>query len=105
MTDYIDDMVTEFFEEYPDESKKNANYPWEDKLFSVNPNSPSVDKKKAEVLHRMTAKALFAGKRARQDMGPVISFLTTRVQKPTVQDWTKLVKMMRFLYATKGDKP
>jgi hypothetical protein len=51
MTDYIDDMVTEFFEEYLDEFKKNAKYPWDDKLFSVNPNSPSVEKKKAEVLH------------------------------------------------------
>jgi hypothetical protein len=38
--------VTEFFEEYPDEFKKNANYPWDDKLFSVNPKSPSVDKKR-----------------------------------------------------------
>jgi hypothetical protein len=105
MTDYIDDMVTEFFDKHPDEFKKNAKYPWDDKLFSVNPNSPSVDMKKAEVLHTMTAKALFAGKRSRQDMVPVISFLTTRAQKPTVQDWTKLVKMMRFPYATKGDKP
>jgi hypothetical protein len=53
----------------------------------------------------MTAKALFAGKRAQQDMEPVISFLTTRVPKPTVQDWTKLVKARGFLYSTKGDKP
>jgi hypothetical protein len=37
MTDYIDDMVTEFFEEYPDEFKKHAKYPWAGKLFSVNP--------------------------------------------------------------------
>jgi hypothetical protein len=104
MTDYVKKMTEDFFDEYPEEFKK-AKYPWDDKLFIVNPNSPRLDKNKAETFHTYTAKGLFAGKRGRQDMGPVIAFLTTRVQQPTKQDWTKLVQMLRFLSATKDDKP
>jgi hypothetical protein len=104
MTEYVKNMTTDFFKEFPEEFKK-AKYPWDDKLFIVNQNSPRLKKNKADTFHTYTAKGLFVGKRGRQDMGPAIAFLTTRVQQPTKQDWTKLVQMMRFLSATKEDKP
>jgi hypothetical protein len=48
------------------------------------------------------AKKLFATKRARPDTGTAISFLTTRVSKPTTDDWKKLSHMMRYLRGTKS---
>ena len=42
-------------------------------------------------------------KRGRPDIGPGISFSSTRVTKPNYEDWKKLTKMMNFLKNTKND--
>jgi hypothetical protein len=48
-------------------------------------------------------KGMFLSKRGRQDIQPSVSFLATRVTEPNEGDWTKLVKMMNYLQATKDD--
>ncbi len=50
-------------------------------------------------------KGMFLCKRGRQDILPGIVFLSTRVTLPNQGDWTKLVKLMNFLKATKNDVP
>jgi hypothetical protein len=103
MIKYVTTMSQDFFEAFPELFKTTVKGPWDDKLFIVDPKSPLLDKKRSEAFHSYTAKILFAGKRGRQDMGPGLAFLTTRVIQPTVQDWNKLVRMMNFIHATSDD--
>jgi len=100
MTDYVKNMVEDFPEEL---SEKGAQYPWSDNLSKVDEASPKLVEHKAEEFHAFVAKALSVSKRARPDIQPVMSFLTTRVRAPTEQDWFKLKKMLRFLKRTKED--
>ena len=59
-----------------------------------------LETEKRELLHRTTAKALFLCKRARPDIQPILSVLCTRVKKPTEKDFSKLVRMMKYLSST-----
>jgi hypothetical protein len=45
-------------------------------------------------------KLLYLVKRARPDL-LTVSFLTTRFQVPTVQDWSKLERAIRYIRSTK----
>ena len=47
-----------------------------------------------EDFHTFMAKGLFLCKRARPDIQTTIEFLTTRVQKPDVDGWKKLRKLL-----------
>ena len=100
MNHYVQAMIDEFPEEL---NSQNAKQPWNQDLFNINPDSQDLNKDHAAVLHTFVAKGLFLAKRGRPDILPAIAFLTTRVSKPTKQDWTKLVKMMKFLKATHHD--
>ena len=44
--------------------------------------SKKLGEKDRETFHKFTAKGLFASKRARQDIAPVMSVLCTRVKSP-----------------------
>ena len=52
-----------------------------------------------------SAKRIIVTKRARLDILPTITILTTRVSKPLEQDWTELVRMIEFWKSTKDDVP
>ena len=74
-----------------------------DNLFKVNEHSPPLGSLRREEFHTMVAKGLFVGKRARQELQTAIAFLCTRVQKPTKEDWGKLVRMMQYLNGTQNE--
>jgi len=99
MIDYIQAMTEEFPEQLPGKEK----YPWNDKLFKTDDHSKTLAKSNAEDFHTYVAKALFLCKRARVDIQPAVSFLTTRVKCPTQNDWSKLKRMMDFLKSTIND--
>ena len=69
-------------------------------LFTVNEDSPKLDKRKAEQYHSLVAKLLFATKRARPDFGTAMSFLMTRTRKPDEDDMDKLAHLMEYLKGT-----
>ena len=69
-------------------------------LFTVNEDSPKLDKRKAEQYHSLVAKLLFATKRARPDFGTAMSFLMTRTQNPDEDDVAKLAHLMKYLKGT-----
>jgi hypothetical protein len=100
MRDYVAKMVDEFpikFE--PDET---APTPHTDDLFTEGTTS-QLDKKRAEEFHTAVAKGLFASKRARPDIQPVIAYLCTRVRNPNQDDWRKLLRLIQFLNGTRDD--
>ena len=101
MTEYVDKMVEGFPKDQLRNSKPKA--PWTGDLFTVNPESPRLAKQQSELFHTVVAQGLFLCKRGRPDISPAITFLTTRVKEPTVEDWEKLVKLIQFLKGTSKD--
>ena len=100
MIDYIHAML----DELPEELKKGvAVTPAADHLFKVNNDNPELlNKEDKDVFHRNTAKLLFLSKRARPDIQLPVAFLCTRVQKPDVNDWRKLHRVMIYLEGSIG---
>ena len=84
-----------------DPNKTISRNPASDHLFKVRDDQPKLDEQKAHVFHTFTAKALFATKRARPDIHTSVAFMTTHVICPDVDDWNKLLRMMRYLRGTK----
>ena len=98
MKEYIkNDMLDHFPKE---KLNKNPKTPHNENLFKVSEHSPKLNNRLREQFHTMVAKGLFACKRARHELQPVIAFLCTRVQEPTNEDWAKLERMMQYLSNT-----
>ena len=70
-------------------------------LFEIDDSSPLLDKEQAELFHRVVAKLLYLSKRGRSDIQLAIAFLTTRVSRSTVQDLSKLRRVLQYLNGTK----
>jgi len=100
MTDYVKNMVNDF---PMDLGNTKVNCPWNENLFKVDHKSPKLEKQMADNFHTFVAKGLFVCKRARQDIQPAISFLSSRVKCPTENDWMKITRMMKFLKTTQDD--
>ena len=69
-------------------------------LFEVEENRELLSTKKQRTFHSCVAKLLFVAKRGRPDILTAVSFLTTRVTKPTVDDWGKLKRILQYLKGT-----
>ncbi|MEL6660938.1 MAG: hypothetical protein AAFR36_31085, partial [Bacteroidota bacterium] len=102
MRRYVADMIEDFPVKLR-ESDKSA-YPASEDLFGQHQEDDTMlSKTMAEGYHSTVAKGLFLSKRSRPDIQPSIAYLSTRVKAPTQTDWKKLVKMMKFLNATRED--
>ena len=93
MIDYIDRLL----DEAPEDMAGTAVTPAANDLFTVREDAKQIDKKQAETFHHLTAKILYLLKRARPDILPTVSFLTTRVTKSNVDDWKKLRRCIKYL--------
>jgi len=74
-----------------------ASTPAAKHLFDVNPNAEKLSAEDSEIFHRFVAKLLWVCKRTRPDIQLAVSFLTTRVQSPDVDDWKKLGRCLTYL--------
>ena len=96
------DFISEIIAEAPEHlmtgvsATPAANY-----LFDVNPNARPLSSDDATLFHRLVAKLLYLSKRTRPDLQLAVSFLTTRVQAPDVDDFKKLGRCLRYLCDTK----
>ena len=95
MIKYVQYMIKDF----PKPITKTHATPASEKLFSTH-QSPELDSKRKDSFHHFVARALFVAKRARPDIQATIAFLCTRIQKPTEEDWYKLIRMMKYLHGT-----
>ena len=59
-----------------------------------------LNKEDAKAFHTMVAKGLFVCKQARPDIQPIIALLCMRTKEPNVSDWSKLIRMMKYLNGT-----
>ena len=70
-------------------------------LFEVDEDCEKLPQSKTMQFHNLAANTLYATKRARPDTCTAIEFLTTIVQAPNLDDWGKMVHMMRYIRGTR----
>jgi len=104
MKDYIDSMLKEFPHMDEVNQLKEVKTPAAEHLFTVNNKAPKLSPERKETFHTTVAKGLFLCKRARPDLQPTVPFLCTRVKDPDEDDWKKLLRMLKFLQATRNDE-
>ena len=68
-------------------------------LFTIKDSSELSDEY-AEYFHSMTARLLYLSKRTRPDLLLAVTFLTTRVVKPTEEDLEKLNRVLKYIHGT-----
>jgi hypothetical protein len=100
MTYYVKNMLEEFPIKF--KSTDKVATPAAENLFTVTP-SKKLDDARREIFHTTVAKGLFLSKRGRPDIHPTIAALCTRVKDPTEADWSKLLRLMKFLNGTVND--
>jgi len=78
----------------------NAATPANVNLMVINEESEVLDEARKEKFHHVVAKLLHVCKRVRLDLQVCVSFLCTRVQQPTIQDWLKLRRVLQYIRGT-----
>jgi hypothetical protein len=96
--------VEEVLDDFPETLKGNAVNPVKSKLFEITEDMELIDHDRKELFHSKVAKLLWMEKQSRPDLETAVSFLTTRIQKPTEEDWGKLRRVLNFLKSTKTDR-
>ena len=84
---YIEGML----EEFPHDIKSIKTTPWADKLLKVQEDAKKLEEARRTCFHTFVMKAMFLCKRARPDIEPAITFLSSRVKEPNKGDWIKLL--------------
>jgi Reverse transcriptase (RNA-dependent DNA polymerase) len=96
MVDYIKTIISDM----PKEMEGTAKTPAAAHLFQVNSKPTPLDVQRADIFHRMTMQLLYLSQRGRPDVRTAVSFLCKRTNKPDVDDYKKLTRVMRYLQAT-----
>ena len=97
MVKYLEEMRQGFGKDLSESAKTPAAA----HLLQVREDAEKLCEEKAKKFHHTVAQGLLLSKRARVDFLTTIAFLATRVKEPDVDDWKKLVRMMRYLNNTK----
>jgi hypothetical protein len=96
--------MQEYLEESISESGLNISRtdasPAKRDLFDVDESASVLDHQAAETFHRVTAKLLYVSLRARGDLLPAVSFLSTRVSKSTTQAQAKPRRLLEYINGT-----
>ena len=101
MIKYLDAMI----EEWPEELKGYTPNLHQDHLFEVkaddDPKMEPLNEEMTSQFRRTTAQLLFLYLTSRPDIQTAVSFFTTRVRNPDMDDWKKLRHCMRYLKSTR----
>jgi hypothetical protein len=101
MCDYVAEMIEESLMVLG--PKDTELTPAADDLFAEGTGGP-LTKDQADLFHRIAAKGLFVCKRAQPDTHTNVAVLCTRVKRPIEDDWKKMVRLIRYMNGTRGDK-
>lgn len=96
MIDYLRDIV----DDMPVDMKGGARTTVRSNVFEVDTESPLLSQKRADFFHRISARLLFAAKRARPEIQVAVAFLCTRMKAPNESEYLKLVRVIQYLQAT-----
>mmetsp|Transcript_9094 Transcript_9094/g.12925 ORF Transcript_9094/g.12925 Transcript_9094/m.12925 type:complete len:274 (-) Transcript_9094:680-1501(-) len=98
------DHLKETIQGFPDDIPPPKHSPADKEIFAVNKNSPRLNEKQANVFHSTCAKFMWIMKWGHPDVKTPISFLCTRVNDPTKEDWNKLKRVLSFISGTISNK-
>jgi len=84
-----------------DEIVGECNAPHNADLFSIDEESPLLDKADQEKFHSRTQSCLYLSKRTKPDIQTSVGFLGRRVLKPTKEDYNKLCRLVRYIRKTR----
>jgi hypothetical protein len=90
MRAYMEDVLQLYSKE-----SKECVIPTTHRLLTTDESSPSL--KDREKFHSIVAKLMYCGKRSCPDILLAVQFLCTRVKAPTIEDATKLAKVLEYL--------
>jgi hypothetical protein len=79
----------------------SAKTPAAQYLFQVSESAELLGMREREDFHSTVQRLLYISKRARPDILTAISFLTTRVTRPTIEDQKKLIRVLQYLRGSK----
>ena len=98
MIKYLQKIIDEF----PEVLRGTKACPAGDNLFKIQDNEDMelLPEEMARQFQKTTAQLLFLCKRARTDVDTLVSFLTTRVKEPDVDDWGELRHGLLYLKGT-----
>lgn len=94
------EYLLEAIEESGMDITRNAMTPAKPNLYIINEESELLNEDKKERFHSVVAKLCYIAERSRLDIKPAMSFLRTRVQKPTIEDWGKLKRVLCYIRGT-----
>ena len=101
MDDYIQECIDDFGEKIHCSAKTPATRDLMEVVSEEEEvNEKYLDQDKVAKFHSIVAKLLYISKRARLDIQVATAFLSTRVQKPTENDWQKLRRLIQYLHGT-----
>jgi len=92
--------LQECIDSYGESIMSNATTPSTKQLMEINDESSVLEDFRKDKFHHIVAKLLHISKRARLDLQVSIGFLCTRVQRPTVDDWKKLRRVLQYIRGT-----
>ena len=95
MRTYVKNMIKDFSGKVG-----KSSVPWTENLFKVDDTAKDLGPTRRKEFHTFVMKGMFIAKRARQDILPAITFLSTRTKQPNEGDWRKLVKLLSYLNKT-----
>jgi hypothetical protein len=68
-------------------------------LFTVDEDLAKLPEKQKAAFRNVVAKALYVAKQAQPNIAVSVTFLTTRVHCPDIQDWVKLSNLVKYLWS------
>jgi Reverse transcriptase (RNA-dependent DNA polymerase) len=96
--------MKDYLQEAIDESgldiKKEVSTPAMRTLFDINDSALALNTQQSERFHSVVAKLLYVSLRARMDLLLAVAFLCTRVSRATVQDLSKLKRVLEYVKGT-----
>jgi hypothetical protein len=89
-------VMDEYLRMVTEDVKGTAPSPARNNLFEV-PDSPLLSAPEKKRFHSKVAQLLYLSRRSFYCIQLAVSFLTTRVQSPTVVDASKLIRVLKYL--------
>jgi hypothetical protein len=102
MKNYVKSIIEEFEQVNSNDTVKQVKTPASNNLFRVRKENEAsyLMQDKSSIFHSTNAKLLHLAKRGRPDILLAVSFLTTRVKRPDMDDWKKMIRVLGYLKET-----
>ena len=100
MIDFLDKILIAFDKAKPKGGGIKARAA-PDNIFKLDKYCEKLPQSKNVQFHNLVAKTLYSTKQARPDTCTDVAFLTTIVRSPGLDDWAKMVHMMRYIRGTR----